>query len=1084
MIKRKNCLFYFLFLLFLFSTRLAFSNEKTMKESSGLLEDIVLSKTQNSLVVKVLFSPNTLYRFFELSDHNRVVIDLFNLVNIKSSRYIVVNDFGVSAIRVGMFKPDVVRVVFDIEQQIPFYKIEKLHGELKVLFFIKGTSGDERRRDDIKEIARKKPEVINQTEEEIKSSAVEEKKISDELEKKEKEITETTDETLEDKRDPLKEVVSDPTPSQTQPAIPREQVDRQPKPNLDNITVGKRIAQAAFLDRGSVKIDGKVEEISWENASVLTDFTQHEPDEGAPATEDTKVTIFYNEDSVYIGVRAFDSEPDKIKSILARRDSELPSDWIRIFIDGYHDQLTAFEFAVNPAGVKRDVYWSNDNESDVDWEAVWDVEVSQDEQGWNAEFRIPYSQIRFPEKEFQTWGIQVCRVIARKNETSYWCHVPKGEARFVSLFGDLTGITGVPSPKRLQILPYSMGRSSFLPQEEGNPFQQGSDYLANMGLNLKYGLTSNLTLDAAFNPDFGQVEVDPADVNLTVYETYFPEKRPFFIEGKNMLSFPLGASTGRESLFYSRRVGRAPQGDPSSAQYFHKPENTTILGALKLVGKTAQGWSIGLMEALTERERAEVVSWEGERKQEAVEPLTNFFLGRVEKEFREGRSAFGMIFTAVNRKIEDTGLNFLRRAAYAGGLRFRHRWAKDTHEIKGGLIGSHILGSKEAILEAQQSSVRYFQRPDATHMEVDPDRTSLSGYSSNFSLSKIGGGHWRWSVTGMVRSPGFEVNDMGYIRYSDWVHNSVRMSYNKFKPGKIFRDYNISLSMSNSWDYALVHLERRISLRINSRVLNYWNLNANLIRARDHFKTDLLRGGPAVITPGSWSAGGSFNTDPRKDFFFRLQGNIQLTDDGSKTFRLSSAFDFRPFSNLHLSLSPGINDNQTMLQYVTKKTVDDQTHYILSRLDRTTVSMTLRFNYTLTSNLSLQLYCEPYVSAGRYSEFKEAIQPLAKKYEDRWHVFKNQEISLQNDYYYLYMPWAGEQEVSFSNPDFNFRQFRLNFVVRWEYLPGSNLFLVWSNGMNSETDVANLSLGNDLQSLFRSPSSNIFLIKISYWFNI
>jgi len=838
------------------------------------------------------------------------------------------------------------------------------------------------------------------------------------------------------------------------------------------------------LNGDPIEIDGKLDEVTWERTSVLTDFTQHEPDEGAPATERTEVRIFYSEDSIYIGVRAFDSNPEKIKAILARRDSNCPSDWIRIYVDSYHDHLTAFEFAVNPAGVKRDVYWSNDRRADDDWDAVWDVEVSQDEQGWGAEFRIPFSQIRFPEKEFQTWGFQASRVIARKNETSYWRHVPKGVPRFVSLFGDLKGITGIPAPKRLQFLPYTMGRSSFQPKEEGNPFQTGSSYLANLGLDLKYGVSSNLTLDATFNPDFGQVEADPAQVNLTAFETYFPEKRPFFIEGKNMMSFPFGIRMGRESLFYSRRVGRAPQGDPSSAQYSQIPENTTILGAFKLTGKTAQGWSIGLMEALTGKEKASVITWEDEKTKEAVEPLTNYFLGRIEKEFRDGRSALGLIFTALNRRIEQESLNFLRKAAYTGGFSFRHRWAKDTYEVSGLFVGSHILGSKEAILQAQQSSARYFQRPDALHLEVDPDRTSLSGYSSSFTLSKIGGGHWRWSIAGMVRSPGFAVNDMGYLRYADWINQLIQVSYREYKPGKIFRNYNISFSLTNDWDFSLTHLDMRASLRFHFRFLNYWSVNLDLSRESEHLKIDYLRGGPAVITPVTWRFGGSFSTDSRKDFFFNVSGNVTASEDGAKSYSLSSRFNLRPFSNLHLSFSPSFNDGYRRLQYVTKLSSDDQDHYILSRIDQTTVSLTLRINYTLTPNLSLQLYSQPYVSAGHYSEFKEVVQPRAKFYADRWDILGGNEISLQNGYYHLFRPWTEGKEVTFEDPDFNFRQFRLNLVIRWEYLPGSILFLVWSTGINDYAKVGSLSLGDDLQSLFSSASNNVFLLKISYWFNI
>ena len=868
------------------------------------------------------------------------------------------------------------------------------------------------------------------------------------------------------------------------PSHAQSDIQQKKKPRTENFSSEERIARAADLHQDSVEIDGKLDESSWELAPVLTDFTQHNPDEGAPATEKTEVKVLFSKDALYIGVRALDSEADKIRAILARRDSQCPSDWIKIWIDSYHDHLTAFEFAVNPCGVKRDVYWSKDRRKDDDWDAVWDVEVSMDDRGWVAEFKIPFSQIRFPERESHTWGFQASRVIARKNETSYWRHVPKGTPRFVSLFGELTGISRIPPPKRIQLLPYTLGKGSFKPAEEGNPFETGASYLTNLGLDLKYGVSSNLTLDGTFNPDFGQVEVDPAVVNLSAYETYFQEKRPFFIEGKSMLSFPLGSSTERDALFYSRRIGRAPQGYPSSAQYYEKPENTTILGAFKLTGKTAQGWSIGIMEALTSREHADVINWEGESTKQTVEPFTNYFLVRAEKEFREGRSTFGFIFTAVNRNIKEENLDFLRKSAYSGGFGFRHRWARDTYEVSGSLLGSHIRGSQEAILEAQESSARYFQRPDAPHLEVDPTRTFLSGVSASFSLGKIGGRHWRWSIVGRTRSPGFEVNDIGYMRSTDQITQYIWLSYREFKPGKVFRDYDISFTFRNSWDYSPTHTGQGGSLSCNFRFLNYWSINFNMSRTQEYLSTRHLRGGPAVLIPGNWNFGGSLRTDSRKNFYLNIRGSFNVADNGAKSYSLSSSLNLRPSDRIHLSLSPSFRDNYRRLQYLTRKSMDDRTHYIVGRIDQTTVSLTVRLNYTLTPNLSLQIYSQPYVSAGKYSEFKDVTQLRAENYDERWHIFSGNEIFFENNYYHLIPPEAGGEEIFIYNPDFNFRQFRLNLVLRWEYLPGSVLFLVWTNGINDYANTGSLSLGDDFQSLFSSPSNNVFLLKVSYWFNI
>jgi hypothetical protein len=847
---------------------------------------------------------------------------------------------------------------------------------------------------------------------------------------------------------------------------------------------GRALVSTHIIDENTVRLDGKIDEAIWKDAHILTDFTQHAPDEGAPATERTEVRVLYSKDSLFVGVRAFDSEAARIKSILARRDSMCPSDWIRIWIDSYYDRLTAFEFGVNPCGVKRDVHWSNDRKPDDNWDAVWDVKVSIDEEGWTAEFKIPFSQIRFPVKESHTWGFQVARVIARKNEISYWRHIPRGSPQFVSLFGDLTGIEGIPSPKRLQLLPYAVARSEYTQSEEGNPLRTGSDYLGSMGLDTKYGVSSNLTLDVTINPDFGQVEADPADVNLTAYETYFEEKRPFFIEGRDMLSFSIGSGPEHDSLFYSRRIGRRPQGYPTDAEYYNTPYFTTILGAFKLIGKTPRGWSIGLLEAVTSIEKASVVTWSGIREKQIVEPLANYFVGRAEKEFRNGRSIFGFIFTAVNRNIQDEHLEFMRKAAYSGGANFRHRWANDTLEISGYFLQSHIRGSEEAILLAQESSARYYQRPDATHLELDPTRTSLSGFSGSLTFSKIGGGRWRWALGIRGTSPGFEVNDMGYMRDVDEIVPWIWLGYYEYKPGKIFRDYNFHFTFWDSYDFAPNRTHIGASLNADFRFLNYWKISFDFYRGQEFLSTAKLRGGPAVLIPGDWSLGASLTTNTQKDFYVYMRAGASLSDHGARSYSLSGSFTIRPSDRIHLSLSPGFHDSFRLLQYISEENSDSQAHYILSRINQKTVSLTLRLNYTLTPNLSLQLYTQPYVSAGKYSEFKEVIEPRADNYEDRLHIFTSEELVLKDSIYYL-APYSEPGEIfTFGDPDFNFRQFRLNFVLRWEYLPGSTLYLVWQNGINDYAEYGDISIGDDLKDLFSSPSDNAFMLKISYWFNL
>ena len=518
--------------------------------------------------------------------------------------------------------------------------------------------------------------------------------------------------------------------------------------------------------------------------------------------------------------------------------------------------------------------------------------------------------------------------------------------------------------------------------------------------------------------------------------------------------------------------------------YYQKPENTTILGALKLTGKTKKGWSIGILEALTSQEKASILTWDGEESEQIVEPLTNYLLGRTEKEFRQGRSALGFIFTAVNRSINSENLDFLRNAAFSGGFDFRHRWSKDRYEVKGFFIGSHIQGSEKAILNAQRSSARYFQRPDADHVEVDPTRTSLSGYAGYFSISKIGGGHWRWTLSNRTRSPGFEINDMGYMTSTDSITNYLYIVYREYQPGKLFRDYDASLLLNYRSNFSWDHIGSGATLRANFRFLNYWRLTSSFSRTQERLSTTQLRGGPAVILPGSWSLSGSLSTDSRRNFFLSLRGSKSFSDNKSITTSISSTLTFRPSNWLHISLSPGYSDGFRRLQYLTKRTVGTETRYILSRIDQTVLSLTLRLNLSITPNLSLQLYTQPYISAGDYNEFKEVIEPRAAAYDDRWHIYTDLDSYYSNGYYYLLPPDLPNEELIFSDPDFNFRQFRLNCVIRWEYLPGSTIYLVWTNGTNDYAGVGRLNIGDDLKGLFGSPSDNAFMIKVSYWFNL
>ncbi len=841
--------------------------------------------------------------------------------------------------------------------------------------------------------------------------------------------------------------------------------DHEEKAERRDLVTGEKLLRAVRIKNEKIKIDGILDEPLWRKITPATGFVQQEPNEGEPATEKTEVYVAYDDDAIYVAIYAHDSNPAEIKGLLARRDEEPPSDWVGIAFDSYADQRTAFEFGVNPAGVKVDALWSNDTNRDKNWDAVWDVATRIVEDGWIAEFRIPLSQLRFSKNGARSWGFQVRRVINRKNELDYWRHVPKDASGMVSLYGKLAGINDLPEKKHLQIMPYGVASADYRPAESDNPFTRGGKYDYRAGIDLKYGVTSNLTLDATINPDFGQVEADPSEFNLTAYETYFEEKRPFFIEGSNIFNYSIGVGDGDlgdETLFYSRRIGRVPQYYPDVPSDGHVdfPRQTRILGAAKLTGKTDNGLSIGILEAVTGEERAAIAV--GTRKyKEIVEPLTNYFVARVQKDFNEGRTAFGGIVTSVIRDIPNENLNFLNRRAYSGGLDFFHRWHNNEYIFNAKLLGSYVTGHKEAIQRLQKSSARYYQRPDAPHVKYDPNRTSLSGYAGTFILAKMGGGHWRFGLGNLFRSTGFEVNDLGFMRTADFIAGFVWVGYRQYIPGSFYRQYSIN---HNLW-YVSTFGNERIgtggNLNCNIQFLNYWRAFMGVNREMPRLNTGLLRGGPSFKEPGSWSVWAGIRSDSRKKISGGAFTNYHVDDQGFYSFSFNPNLTIRPSGRFNMSLFVNYNPSTNDRQYIGHDTDDEGDHYIFGRLHRKTFVLVMRLNYTLTPNLSIQFYGQPFVTAGAYSDFREIADPLADAYSQRFRPY---------DYS--------------DSPDFNFRQFRSNLVVRWEYSPGSVVYLVWSQGRTDFKEDGRFRLRNDLTSLFDTRAENVFLIKANRWFSL
>jgi hypothetical protein len=848
------------------------------------------------------------------------------------------------------------------------------------------------------------------------------------------------------------------------------------------------LALASRASPGTPEINGRLDDAAWALAEPITNFIQRDPNEGEPATERTVARVIFDDGALYVGIRAYDSEPDKIVGLLTRRDQYSSSDWLIVSIDSYHDRRTAFNFSVNPAGVERDQYLYDDTDRDDSWNAVWEVATSIDEEGWVAEFRIPYSQLRFSEAPEQVWGFNIQREIQRKNETVQWKPIAKGAPGWVSEFGELAGIDGIQPPRRLEVLPYVVAQQAMTPAQDGNPFQTGSEFYRTVGGDVRFGLTNSLTVNLTVNPDFGQVEADPSVVNLSAFETFFSEKRPFFLEGASIFDFSLSGGGGAEGLFYSRRIGRRPQGfaDPRGG-FVDNPFNSTIIAAGKLSGKTANGWSIGVLDAVTAEENATVIDSEGNRHRDVVEPLTNYGLARVQKDFNEGQSAVGGIVTSVNRRLP-VKLSYLRSSAYSGGVDGRHRFWSGNWEVRGQLLASHVVGSPVAIASTQLSSARYFQRPDADHLEFDDTRTSLTGSSGAFRFGKIGGGHWRGSVATYWVTPGFETNDLGFLRQADVWRNSMWIGYREFEPGKIFRRYNINL---NAWNWNTFGGERTATggnLNGSFTLLNYWGGFAGINRELSAVNTRVLRGGPSMNYPSgtNWWAG--FFSDDRKRIVLEVGTWRWFDQERSDAAGYFGNVVWKPTANLRLALGPEYNRTHDDWQYVTVEESLGSERYILGVLDQNTLALTTRVEWTFTPDLSLQLYAQPFVSAGDYTGFSQVVAPRAARYDDRFDRFGEDRLRFEPSdgpgspgTYHVDLNGDGTEDLSFADPNFNFTEFRSTFVMRWEYMPGSTLFFVWSMNRSAFNHSGRFDPLSDFDSLRRLEGNNIFSIKINYY---
>jgi hypothetical protein len=803
-------------------------------------------------------------------------------------------------------------------------------------------------------------------------------------------------------------------------------------------------------------IDGRDDDAVWRTTPVIDQFLEARPSEGATPKLRTEARVAYDSHNLYVFIRAFDPHPDSIVSLLARRDVQPPSDYVTVMLDPYHDRRTGYEFSVNPAGVKADYAIFNDGNEDIAWDGVWDAATRIDSLGWTAEYRIPLSQLRYPKNGDGTFGLLLWRVVERYTETMTWPLYRDSKSGLPSQFGELRGLRDLASPGHAEIVPYVVTKN----------VQQPADFTRDqqltVGGDLKYRFASNLLLNATVNPDFGQVEADPSVLNLTAFETFFTEQRPFFVEGKGLFTFNVNCvvvvdcNTG-EGLFYSRRIGRAPQLTGTYADV-SAPTATRILGAAKVTGRMPSGLSIGAMEAVTDN-----VTGAGGA---TLEPTTNYAVVRGNQDFRNGNSSFGFIATAVDRSLDPTSDPYLRNSAYTGGVDARHRFAGGRFEVSGSFDVSRVGGSAAAITRTQLDPVHLYQRPDGS-LVVDSTRTSLAGTNVELRVAKVGGRRLHFETAYQRRSPGFEINDVGFLRQADQQEWTSWAALAFRTPNRLFQSLRWNFNNWEYWSDAGLPTERAFNTNVHTQFNNRWwlHMGGTLGQVGTTYCDRCARGGPAVRQDPYLSPWISIQGDDRHALVPALSGNFLFADQGhSRDISVSPELDLKVSSRFTTSLSASYDRNRNDIQYFgTFTDAAGASHFTFAHLEQKTLSLTWRLGYSFTPTASLQVYASPFISKGTYSDVRELANPRAADYTAR------------------YRPYA-DQSVAGAPGGFNVQQFRSNVVFRWEYRAGSTLFLVWSQGRDGTQSLEGTkSFGGDLGDLFRQRANDTFLVKVSYW---
>jgi hypothetical protein len=849
----------------------------------------------------------------------------------------------------------------------------------------------------------------------------------------------------------------------------------------------------AYRIHEPISIDGILDEPAWLQAPTYDHFTQSEPTEWAQPSMKTHVILLYDNQALYVGAWMNDPAPDSLATWLARRDAYTGADQFGIAFDSYHDKRNGYYFKIDVGGTLFDGVLYNDEWSDDTWDGVWEGKTSITKNGWCAELRIPFSQLRFHDGDSLSWGVDCYRYISRLHESDYIVFKPRIQSGYVSRFIELQGLSNLQPPMNVEILPYVESKGEYLQRSSDDPFQKHGTYSTNAGLDLKVGLSSNLTLTGAINPDFGQVEVDPAVVNLSDVESYFQEKRPFFIEGATIFNFGLGGASNNwifdfpcPEFLYTRRIGRAPHGSIPTSDWSDIPVATQILGAAKLTGKLGDSWNVGTIQALTNREMANIVT-SGNHERVEIEPLTYYAVFRAQRDFNDSRQGLGFLATVTERDFSDDRLRAeMNKSSFFAGtdgwifLDDEKEWV-----INGWLAMTRVAGTLEDMIALQTNSQHYFQRPDISYLHIDSSRTSMNGLAGRVTLNKQKGNFYINAAFSFV-DPFFDNNDIGFTYRADVIGMHAVMGYNWTEPGPVIQRASVYLGNYRGYNFGGYTTSNGIYIAGNVTFSNYIYINYNSGYELPSIAPWQTRGGPMMTQPNEVWKDVSINTNDSKPFYITMYAHDEKAGN-RHAWNVGTSLQWKPIPSLALTINPEYYFNHDDAQYDTTindpaATVTFGKRYVFSDLDQTTISTSFRVNWTFTPQLSLQMYVQPFFSTGNNTNFKELTRPSSRDF----YIYgtRGTTITREDNAYTVQPDGIGNpQSFTFDDPNFNLKSLRGNAVLRWEYTPGSVLYFVWTQNRYESDIIGEVQFNQSIYKLWNIAPDNIFMVKFSYWWN-